>query len=303
MTPDLVREEILRAESRIRPWILETPLIASPLGPHFKLENRQHTGSFKTRGAFSKLLALDPPGRSRGVIAASTGNHGVAVAYAAKALGTTARVVVSRGANPAKLAAIAGLGAALEEQGSDSAEAERYAREEARREGIPYVSPYNDLAVIAGQGTIGLELARQASGADVVYIALGGGGLLAGVAAWLKSVWSGVRVVGCSPENSPVMIASVRAGRIVELASKPTLSDGTAGGIEAGAITFPLCRDLADDYVTVTEDEILAAMVQLRDAHGFPVEGAAGVALAGYFRLRRPGERAIVILCGGNVDW
>src|SRR5439155_10101173 len=142
----------------------------------------------------------------------------------------------------------------------------------------------------------------QLPAAEAIFIALGGGGLLSGVAAWLESSWPGLTVIGCSPENSAVMIESVRAGRILELESKPTLSDGTAGGIEAGAITFELCRALADEYLTVSEAEILAAMQLLEHTHGLVVEGAAGVALAGYLRQaeRWRGKRAVVVLCGGN---
>jgi len=291
------------AETRIRPWILETPLEPSSLGPHLKLENLQHTGSFKARGAFSKLLALEPAHRARGVIAASTGNHGAAVAYAAAKLGIRARIMVPHGADPGKLAAIRALGGELEVHGEDSAVAERYARRQAEQEDVPYVSPYNDLDVIAGQGTAGLELIRQLPRAAAVFIALGGGGLLAGVAACLKQAWPGVAVIGCSPENSAVMIHSLRAGRILELESRPTLSDGTAGGIEPGAITFELCRDLADDFVTVTEAEIREAMGRVLAATGRRVEGAAGVAVAAYLRQaeRWRGKPVVAILCGGNV--
>ena len=292
------------AEQRIRPWIRQTPLEASPLGPHLKLENLQHTGSFKARGAFSKLLALGPAACARGVLAASTGNHGAAVAYAAGKLGITARIVVPAGADPGKLAKIRALGGSVEVQGADSGVSELYARARAEREEVPYVSPYNDLDVVGGQGTIGIELAQQLPRADAVFIALGGGGLLAGVAAQLKSVWPGVRIIACSPENSAVMIASVRAGRIVELESRPTLSDGTAGGVEPGAITFELVRDLTDDYETVSETEIRRAMDLIRETHGQAVEGAAGVALAGYLRQARQwqGRTAVAILCGGNVS-
>ncbi|HEV8599375.1 MAG TPA: threonine/serine dehydratase [Gemmatimonadales bacterium] len=291
------------AEARIRPWILETPLEPSPLGPFLKLENLQHTGSFKARGAFSKLLTLSPETCSRGVIAASTGNHGAAVAYAAGKLGLQARIVVAEGTDPGKLARIRALGGEVEVHGSDSALAESYARRLAEREAMVYVSPYNDLEVIAGQGTTGVELGRQLARADVVFIALGGGGLLAGVAAWLKQRWPGLTVVGCSPENSAVMIHSIRAGRILELASRPTLSDGTAGGIEAGAITFELCRDLADEYLTLSEAEIRGAMQRVLETSGYRVEGAAGVAVAGYLRQaeRWRGRTAVAILCGGNV--
>jgi threonine dehydratase len=291
------------AEARIRPWILETPLESSPLGAHLKLENLQHTGSFKARGAFSKLLTLPTRSGSREVIAASTGNHGAAVAYAAGKLGWRARIVVPVGADPGKLDRIRALGGELEVQGNDSALAERYARQLAEREGLVYVSPYNDLDVIAGQGTTGVELGRQLSHVDAVFIALGGGGLLAGVAAWLKQRWPDLTVVGCSPENSAVMIHSIRAGRILELESRPTLSDGTAGGIEADAITFALCRDLADEYLTLSEAEIRAAMQRVLETSGYRVEGAAGVAVAGYLRQaeRWRGRTAVAILCGGNV--
>ena len=297
-------DAIRAAESRIRPWIIETPLESSSLGPLLKLEDRQHTGSFKARGAFSKLLSLAPEARSAGVIAASTGNHGAAVAYAAGKLGIKARIVVPVGANAGKLEKIRSLGGNLEEYGDDSAVAERRARAVAERDGIVYVSPYNDLDVIAGQGTIGVELARQLPRVDVLFIALGGGGLLAGIAAYLKVSLPKLHVVGCSPENSAVLIESIRSGRILELESRPTLSDGTAGGVEPGAITFDLCRRLADELVTVSESEIAAAMRLVHRAHGRMIEGAAGVAVAGYLRQaeRWRGKTAVAIVCGGNVD-
>lgn len=303
-SPAGILEEVLRAEQRIRSRILETPLAPSPIGPHFKLENLQHTGSFKARGAFSKLLALDPETRARGVIAASTGNHGAAVAFAARRLDVRGRIVVPETADPGKVAAIRGLGAQLEFHGQDGVVSEAYARRVAERDRIAYISPYNDPAVIGGQGTIGIELARQIPRADGVFIALGGGGLLAGVAAYLKSVWPEVRVVGCSPENSAVLIESIKTGRVLDLESKPTLSDGTAGGVEPGAITLDLCTRLADDYVTVSEEEIRLAMRLLLETHQWAVEGAAGVALAGYLRQqdRWRGKAVVVILCGGNVS-
>ena len=178
-----------------------------------------------------------------------------------------------------------------------------YARRLAEQEERPYISPYNDPDVVAGQGTIGVELARQLPRADAVFIALGGGGLLSGVAAHLSKRWPGVEIIGCSPENSAVMIHSLRAGRILELESRPTLSDGTAGGVEPGAITFELCRRYAGELVTVTETEIRHAMHLVYAAHHLPVEGAAGVALAAYLRqgTRWQGKTVVVILCGGNV--
>lgn len=300
--------EVMRAESRIRPWIRETPLERSPIAAagarlYLKLENLQHTGSFKARGAFSKLLSLDPLDRARGVIAASTGNHGAAVAYAAAELHTRARIVVPTDANPAKVAAIEARGGEVLVHGDDSAVSETYARGLAAAEDVPYISPYNDAGVVAGQGTVGIELTRQLPGLDAVFIALGGGGLLAGVAAHVKSVWPGTVVIGCSPENSPVMIESLKAGRILDLPSTPTLSDGTAGGVEQGAITFDWCRALGDSYITVSEAEIRQAMGSVLETHHLAVEGAAGVALAAFLRQACAWrDRTVaVILCGGNV--
>lgn len=226
------------------------------------------------------------------------------MAYAAARLGTRARIVVPGNANPAKLEAIRSHGGEVLVHGDDSAVSETWARALAAREGMEYISPYNDPAVVAGQGSCGVELVRQLDdGADAVYIALGGGGLLAGVAAAVKAAWPGVRIVGCSPENSAVMIESLRAGRILDLPSAPTLSDGTAGGVEAGAITFELCRALADELVTVSEADIRRALRMVYERDGVTMEGAAGVAvaaaLAGAERLR--GRTAVAIVCGGNI--
>ncbi|MGH7562485.1 MAG: threonine/serine dehydratase [Gemmatimonadales bacterium] len=301
--------QVVEAERRIRPWVRETPLEAAPplaagaAGLHLKLENLQHTGSFKARGAFNRLLALSDAERARGVIAASTGNHGAAVAYAMSRLGVRGRVVVPSGADPSKVAAIRELGADVEVHGDDSAVAERHARAAARREGAVYLSPYNDPLVMAGQGTVGVELARQRPDLEAVYIALGGGGLLAGVAAYLKSLLPSVWIVGASPENSAVMIESIRAGRILDLPSAPTLSDGTAGGVEEDAVTFEPCRALADELVTVTEGEIAETMRAVHRAAGHRIEGAAAVAIAAAVRDAGfwDGRCAVAIVCGGNV--
>ncbi|HEU5219752.1 MAG TPA: pyridoxal-phosphate dependent enzyme, partial [Gemmatimonadales bacterium] len=205
--------------------------------------------------------------------------------------------------NPAKIAAIEARGGQVLVYGDDSGISEIYARRLAQQGGVPYISPYNDAEVVAGQGTVGAELTRQLPGVDAVFIALGGGGLLSGVAACLKSVWPGTAVIGCSPENSAVMIESLMAGRIVDIPSKPTLSDGTAGGVEQGAITFEWCRALGDAYVTVSEDEIRQAMRTVLETHHLAVEGAAGVALAAFQRQAGAwrGKTVVVILCGGNV--
>jgi threonine dehydratase len=238
------------------------------------------------------------------VVAASTGHHGAAVAYAGRELGVPVRVVVSSTADPEKIEKIRSLGAGVLIHGEDSAVAEIHARGLAASEGLPFISPYNDPMVVAGQGTCGVELARQLDRADAVYIALGGGGLLSGMAAWLAAAWPGAAIIGCSPEKSAVMIRSLEAGELLELPSEQTLSDGTAGGVEPGAITFPWCRRLATELVTVAEEEIGAAMRAVHAAHGVAIEGAAGVAVAAYLRdpARWRGGRVVVVICGGNVS-
>ena len=311
-----VASEVLAAEERIRPHVRETPVefspsLSAPGGARvwLKLENLQATGSFKLRGATSKLLSLPAAARRRGVVAASSGNHGLGVAHALRAAGGRGVIFVPEGASPTKVEAIRAYGrsgAPVEvfAVAGDPVLAERAARRHAEEHGRVYVSPYNDPAVLGGQGTIGVELARQLPRIDALFVALGGGGLISGVAGYLKSLGGALEVVACSPASSPVMHESVRAGRILDLDSAPTLSDGTAGGVEEGAITFELCRRLVDRYVLVSEEEIAAAMRWVIGRHHTLIEGAAGVAVAGY--LKRPeryrGRDVAIILCGANVD-
>jgi threonine dehydratase len=188
--------------------------------------------------------------------------------------------------------------------GTDGLHAEVFGRAFAVENRLPYISPYNDPFVVAGQGTVGVELAEQMETVDAVIIAVGGGGLIGGTAAFLKSRMPNVRVIGASPKNSPVMALSVRAGHVVEYASELTLSDGTAGGVEQDAITFDLCRTLVDEWVDVTEDEIATAMRDFIADHHQLIEGSAAVALAALAQrageLR--GQRVAVVLCGGNLS-
>jgi threonine dehydratase len=299
------------AEERIRPYVRETPLDPSPAlaaatgcSCWVKLENLQHTGSFKLRGAISGMLSLDPEQIDRGVIAASTGNHGAAVAFAARKLGARATIYVPETASPSKVEAVRRLGAEILFVGEDGVEAERHARAQSEASGRTYLSPYNDPVVIGGQGTVGLEIGRQLESLDALYVSVGGGGLISGIAGYLKAVRPGLRVVGCSPERSAAMHASVNAGRIVEIESEPTLSDGTAGGLEHGAITLEPCRELVDEWVDVSEEAIAHAMRLFMEAHHQMIEGSAGVAIAGF--LERSGygadENAVVVICGGNIS-
>ena len=303
-------QQIIDAESRIRPHVRETPLVHSPSLSEasgtevwLKCENLQVTGSFKVRGAMNRVLALSDEERRGGVVAASSGNHGVAVAHAGAALGIPVTVYVPEFVSPAKAAAMKRLRANVVTFGTDGLDTEIEARRVAAAERRAYISPYNDLAVVAGQGTVGAELRRQLDGISTVVVAVGGGGLIGGIAAYLKHFDGRVRVVGAQPANSRVMIESVRNGRVVEIPSLPTLSDGTAGGLELDTVTFPMNRDLVDEWIEIPEDEIARAMRHAIEVEHMLIEGAAGVAVAALARARRPlSGRIAVVLCGANLS-
>ncbi len=261
-----------------------------------KLECFQRTGSFKLRGATNKILSLEDPSA---VVTASSGNHGMATASSAGRLGVPARVYVPIGAAPTKCDAMRRLGAEVIEFGADFVDAEAEAQRDAAATGAAYVSAYNDPAVVSGQGTVGVELREQLPGLDAVFVAVGGGGLISGIGTALPDA----EMVACSPAHSPVLHRSLEAGRIVQMESLPTLSDGTAGGLEEGAITFALCRRIVGRRVVVDEAEIAAAMRHVIGTHHVLIEGSAGVAVAGWRRLREQfaGKRVAIVLCGANV--
>jgi threonine dehydratase len=306
-----IAKEVIAAEIRIRPYIRKTILEYSPYysrltegNVHFKLENLQHTGSFKLRGAMNKMLSLSPTQRDRGVVTASTGNHGAAVAYGLGKLGGRAIVFVPENASHVKIQVIEGLGAEVHHFGDDTADTEAHARKFAEQKGLAYIPPYNDVQVIGGQGTIAVDLADELNRIDTVFVALGGGGLISGIAGYLKSNQPAVKIIGCSPQNSQVMIQSVNAGKILDLPSLPTISDGTAGGIEPGAVTFDLCREWVDDYETVTEDEIKENMRKFLQIQHMLIEGSAAVAIAAMVKRRNDlaGKNVVVIICGANIS-
>jgi threonine dehydratase len=307
----LSSQHIIEAEARIRPLVRETPvdrsLHLSRLGEaevYLKLEHLQHTGSFKLRGATNKILSLDDEQLREGVIAASTGNHGMGVCYAARHAGAVATIYLPHDVSEQKLATIKQLGGIPILSAGDCLEAEYSAREAARKSGQVFISPYNDAQVIGGQGTIGLELARQLDRIDAVFVAVGGGGLIAGIAAYLKSASPHTRVIGCWPENSRPLYECLRAGRIIEVPEEPTISESTAGGIEEGSITFTLCQQLIDDYALVSEAEIIEAMRLIFDEEHWIIEGSAGVAVAAYLKEREKyaGQNVAIILCGRNIS-
>lgn len=269
-----------------------------------KLENHQHTGSFKLRGAANRLMTLDDDTRAAGCVVASSGNHGAAVACAMQQLGVSGVIFVPEKTSAAKVDAIRGYGGDVRFFGTDGLDTELYARNYAGEHSMFYLSPYNDPEVVAGQGTCGVEIVEQMPDVDTVYIAVGGGGLISGVASVVKRHNPAARIVGCQPRNSPVMARSIEAGHIVDLDSRATLSDGTAGGIERGAITFDWCRSLVDEFVLLDEDAIAEAMRHYIENEDEIIEGAAGVALAALEKkCNEPGgEHVTVIICGGNIS-
>ena len=271
---------------------------------YFKLENHQATGSFKLRGATNRLLTLSAAQREMGCVAASSGNHGAAVAFALQAHGVSGIIFVPEQTSPAKIEKIRRYGGDVRLFGTDGLDTEEHARQYAGDNGMFYLSPYNDEQVMAGQGTCGVEIVEDLPDVDAVFIAVGGGGLIGGSGSVLKMHNTDVRVYGCQPAASPVMSRSIEAGRIIDMPSEPTLSDGTAGGIEQGAVTFAVNQAVVDDWVIVGEEEIAAAMRAYVSSEGEPIEGAAGVAIAAMLARRDElaGRKVVVIVCGGNIS-
>lgn len=293
--------EILSAYERIRPVVRETAVdYSAELGAWLKLEHTQATGSFKFRGASNKVAMLTAEEAARGVVTASNGNHGMGVAAAAKARGVAAEVYVSSHVSPAKARRIEAYGARLRSFGDDPLTAEVAARNAAEESGRVFISPYNDADVMAGQGTIGVELLQQLPELEAVYVAVGGGGLIGGIGAYLKEAKPGVEVVGCWPENSPVMWKCMQAGRVLDVPERPTLSESTAGGLEPGSVTLDVCRRVIDRAVFVSEVEIAEAMRWTLAAEHWLVEGAAAVAIAAF--RKAPAKNAAIVLCGRNLS-
>jgi len=301
-----VKERILAAYQRIAPYVRETPLEECALGRgvFLKLEHLQHTGSFKFRGASNKIAMLTPEQAAAGVITASNGNHGLGVAAAARARGIAAEVYCSAHVSPAKARRMEAFGARIHSVGEDPLTAEVAARRAAEQSERVFISPYNDLDVAAGQGTIAVEMLRQTTGLDAVFVAVGGGGLIGGIGAYFRAVSPRTEIVGCWPENSPVMHECLRAGRVVEVAERPTLSESTAGGLEPGSVTLELCKAAIDRSVLVTEDEILKAMRWMLENEHWLIEGAAGVAVAACMKetAKYEGKNVAVVICGRNVS-
>lgn len=304
--------DIYLARDRISLTVRKTPLIFSGslseqagASVHLKLESLQETGSFKARGAANKLLSLSSQEKSCGVIAFSTGNHGRAVAYMAKQMGIHAVICLSNRVPQYRVEAMQKLGAEVVQHGSSQDEAYDHALKFEKSLGLTMVNPFDDPLIIAGQGTIGIEILEDLPDVDSVIVPLSGGGLIAGIALALKSADSRIRIIGVSMDCAPAMYHSLKAGKPVEVEEKDSLADALLGGIGLdNAYTFPIVRDTVDDIVLVSEEEIAAAMRFALDTHRLVVEGAGAVGIAAILHdhITGLGQNVAVVVSGSNVD-
>jgi len=307
-----IYEEILKAETRIRPYTLTTPLLLSrPLSKiidgkvYLKLENEQHTGSFKARGSLNKILSLTDKEKAQGVVTASTGNHALGFSRALEIAGLEGTVYLPPTASAAKIKALQDYPAVLKYHGNNSLETEIHAKSEAKKEGKIWISPYNDPQIIGGQGTIGIELESQIDHIDHCLVTVGGGGLISGVGSYLKQINPNCKIFGCQPTNSHEMKLSIEAGQIVDMPVElETLSDGSAGGIEPNSITFPLCQSIIDETLLADESAIAEGITFAMNNHKKIIEGAAAVTIATLLKHKSKfaGSNIVLILCGGNID-
>ena len=310
MKPSVTLQDVRRAQSAIAHLVLKTPVFyALSLGRmagcelFLKAENLQRAGSFKVRGAANKIAALSPDQKAKGVIAASAGNHAQGVALAAANVGIPCTIVMPTGASLPKVEATRGYGATVLLQGDDFDQAQRHARRVMRESGMTFISAFDDPAIVAGQGTIGLEILEQVEDLDAVVVPAGGGGLISGIALAVKETAPAIRVIGVQAEASTALVDSYKTNRRVTVKGQPTVADGIAVGTP-GKITLPLVSRYVDDMVVVDEDEITQAMMLLLERSKLLVEGAGAVGLAAVLggRIRVARKRVAVVLSGGNVD-
>ena len=302
--------DVQAARERITGKVHYTPLmpvtrIGAPRGIllSLKCESLQKTGSFKVRGALNALLMLESDQRSRGVITVSAGNHAQAVAYAAAVTGAKATVVMPTTAQRLKVEASRGYGAEVVLHGSSSIEAFAHARKLEQERGLVFLHPFDDIAVVAGQGTVAFEI-LEATEVEVLVVPIGGGGLMSGIATVARTRSPHTRIVGVEPVGAAVMRKSLDAGKPVRLDRIDTIADGLAAPM-AGELTFPTIKKLVDDVVLVSDDEIKAAMREVLVSAKLVAEPAAAAAIAAVMQGRvgaKKGDRVVAVLSGGNVD-
>ncbi|HKK66396.1 MAG TPA: pyridoxal-phosphate dependent enzyme [Clostridia bacterium] len=304
---------VFEAQKRIEDVIWETPLVDSPAAAResgaaevlLKLESLQNTGAFKVRGAANKILGLSDEDRSRGVITFSTGNHGKAVSFVSGKTGIKAVVCLSEHVPAYRVQKIRELGAEVEVKGHSQDEAEEHYYRLMESRGMVPVVPFDDPAIVSGQGTIALEMLRRRPELDMLLVPLSGGGLLAGIAMAAKSINPNITVVGVSISQSPAMLESVKAGHPVAVEEKDTLADSLLGGIgRENNYTLPLIQKYVDQHVVIDEAEIEKAMVYAYIQHSLVIEGASAVGIAAIQsgKLEVADKRIATVISGSSVD-
>lgn len=309
---EVTERDVRLAKERIAPLVTRTPLLRSrPLTQqmgtpvYLKLESLQDTGSFKIRGAANRVLTLPPEDKERGVVTISTGNHGRAMSYVARRLDVHAVVCIPEGTVRNKVEAMERLGAEIVVSGKTYDEAEDGAFQLARDRGLTMISAYDEAFIIAGQGTVGLEIVEDLPDVDAVLVPVGGGGLISGIALAVKVAGTDKRVIGVSMDRAPVMYHSLKAGKPIRMEEEETLADALVGGIgEDNQHTFRLVQKLVDDFVLVSDEEIAEAMVFLLQEHRLVVEGGGAVGIAALLsgKVRETQGSVAVVVSGGNVD-
>lgn len=305
---EITLQDLYDAQERIEGFAARTPLIGSkPFGDanlFLKLENLQRTGSFKLRGATNKILSLSDEQRKRGIVTVSSGNHGRAVSYVAARLGIRAIVCASGFVPEHKIDVIRMLGAEVVIGGRDYDEADAHARKLVRKEGMTWIDPFDDPLVIAGQGTIGLEILEEMPEIDTVIVPASGGGLISGVALAMKLTNPETEVIGVTMERGPAMYLSLKAGELVPVVEQETLADALMGGLgDENHYTFRICQEYVDEIVLVSEAAIAEAMAYAFNEQRVVVEGGGAVGIAAVLeeKIELRGN-TVVVISGGNVD-
>jgi threonine dehydratase len=306
-------DDVLAARERLRGQVYYSPCARSEMLSRLtgqevflKLENLQMTGSFKERGALNRLSLLTPEEAKRGVVAASAGNHAQGVAYHATRLGVRSIIVMPLATPLVKVTATREFGAEVVLHGANYDEACAEATRLCESQGMVFLHPFDDAAVMAGQGTIGLEMMEQIAGLEAVIVPIGGGGLIGGIACAIKSKMPQVKVIGVQTSRLPSMVAAIHEGKPVTVEAATTIADGIAVR-RAGTLTYPVVAESVDEFVTVDEDEIAAAILMLLEREKTLAEGAGAAALAALLQgktslAKRRGVRVGVLVCGGNID-
>jgi threonine dehydratase len=305
--PQLVAEAYKRCQDYLLPTPLEYSLYLSREiegEVWLKLDSMQRTASFKFRGALNKILSLTEAELDKGVVSASTGNYALAIAEAMSIRKRRATIYVAKDIEPSRLELLRTHGLDLVIHGEGAWDAEKEARRVAGAEEKIYASPYNDPIVVGGQGTCGYEISKQLPDLDAAFFACGAGGLLTGSAGWLKSHNPDVLAFGVSPENSPVMYESMRANKMVEIETFPTLADTCAGGVDLDTITLELLQRYVEEIVLLTETEIEESIRLLFEQHRLVVEGSGALGVGGLLKRKErfKGKKVVAVVCGRNID-